>query len=261
MRVMTHYKTLGIDHNASADLIEFTYQERLKDAKDKLQNSPLFFEKQRKLEHAYQVLSSPTLRKAYDHKLIKEKTTIPVACPDKLNVSSSLSSVSGLLGLHFSKSFIVSVVLVILFFALLRYNEFRVMHNAREQEMSYYNKMRDQQLYEQQQRVGQYYSYNSGSYERKNTSNQYGNNSNNRYMDMQEQNASARRARDARRLAMQEERESQRAKYEARRQRDLEKTRKRHAEYEANKLSRETIRRIERTGELQRDINRLKAGL
>ncbi len=259
---MTHYKTLGIDHNASSDLIEFSYQERLKDAKEKLQNSPLFFDKQKKLEHAYQVLSSPTLRQAYNEKLAKDQS---LTNPSHKSVYSADHSNSptliGFLGLKFSKGFIVAISIVIIFFIALQYNHFRIAQNRQEQELNYYNQMREKQMLMQQQQMDRYNDSLDAFYEQSNREDHYRYEMDDRSMSIRESNASSRRAIENRRLAMQEERESQRAKYEARRQRDLEQTRKRHAEYEANQLSRENIRRIERTGKLQRDINRLKAGL
>ena len=74
MAEQTHYQTLGIDQNASREMIDHAYKRLLIDAKEKLQDSPIFTEKAQNLKHAHQVLSNQALRQAYDNKLARERT-------------------------------------------------------------------------------------------------------------------------------------------------------------------------------------------
>jgi hypothetical protein len=47
MEKQSHYQLLNIDKNASTDIIRLAYERLLTDAKEKLENSPLYFKKEK----------------------------------------------------------------------------------------------------------------------------------------------------------------------------------------------------------------------
>jgi len=264
----THYNTLDVDENASSEMIEFAYRRLLKDAKDKLQDSPLYLEKEQNLKHAFQILSSPSLRQAYNNKLAKERTIgdrSSHAASDPFNAAEFFG------GLFFSKAFLGSVVLIIVLLVLVPGGEERTVRDVVNKQMDYGHDIRSQQMdlerrqedrYVASQKHNEYLS--TRSQEQKAAAEQRRFEMDERRLELKEQREEARIAREDRRLAMQEEREARRTEYDlkrkAERERREEKYKKRQEEYEAQRRSREAVARINRTGEIQRDIEKLKAG-
>jgi len=168
----THYEVLGVD------------------AKEKLQDSPLYFEKENSLKHAYQVLSSPS---------------------------------EFLGGLIFSKAFLGSIVVIIVLLVIIPSGEERIAGDVIHKSLDYDHDINNQKMGLENRREDRYVS-------------------NQDYIE-------TRGMREQGRLETSDERDRKAERYE-----------KRQKELEAQRLSRERIRNIQRAGELQRDVNRLKAG-
>ncbi|MCP3850137.1 MAG: DnaJ domain-containing protein [Gammaproteobacteria bacterium] len=264
----THYEVLGVDENCSEDMVKFAYQSKLKDAKEKLQDSPLFFEKENNLKHAYQVLSSPSLRQAYNNKIAKERATASghsYAADNSFNITEFLGE------LIFSKAFLASIMLIIVLLVVIPSGEERIAGNVIHKSLDYEHDINNQKINLENSREARYvsnqdYTETRGMREqdRLENSDERSFELEQRRLELQEQREEARIAREEHRLTMQLEKEARNAEYAAKRQeerdRKAEKYEKRQKELEAQRLSRERIRNIERAGELQRDVNRLKAG-
>ncbi len=264
----THYQTLDVDENASQDMIKFAYQRLLKDAKDKLQDSPLYFEKEQNLKHAYQVLSSPSLRQAYNNKLARESVT---ATNNDNDASDSFNAAEFFGGLFFSKAFLGSVVLIIILLVILPSGEERVVKEVVNKQLDYDYDVRNQQMElsrQKEERNASSQEYRDRLSERQQESREISEqrriDMEERRLELQEQREMEKIAREDRLLALKEERAARQAEYDLKRQKETErkqeKYRKQQEEYKAKRRSREFIERTERTAELQKEVNSLRAG-
>ena len=221
MEHQTHYKTLDVDENASSDMIEFAYKRLLKDAKDKLQDSPLYFEKEQNLKHAFQVLSSPSLRHAYNNKLAKELTT---SANDSYTASESFNAAEFFGGLIFSRAFLGSVVLVIILLVIIPGGGERTVKEVFSKQMDYQHDIRSQQMDMERRREERYVGnqeydeyLSTRAQEQKEAAEQRRFEMEERRLEIEEQREEARIAREDRRLAMQEEREARNTEYDLKR--------------------------------------------
>jgi len=225
----THYQVLNIDNQASPEMIELAYQQLLKDAKEKLQDSPLYFQKEKILNEAYSVLSNPEFREAYDRKLVRKQairgnnTRIDRGGQE---ISTDHSK--------FIKIFAVFVVLVIAALVLIPSGEDR----SKEQVA---HKQLDNRYSIQQQR----YSLDERKEDRMSASEQ-------KRLELQEKREQARLDWEERRLKMQEEREERRIREERRRENERLQRKK---EYEREKRSKELIRAAKKA-DYDRSYNR-----
>lgn len=262
----THYQTLGVDENASREMIDHAYKRLLIDAKEKLQDSPLFTEKAQNLKHAHQVLSNQALRQSYDNKLARERAQTYAASD-----SGSFNAAEFFGGLVFSKAFLASAVLIIVLLVILPSGKDRVSSNAVNKHLDNQYDIHNQQMELARQREERYYESQENSddrayleLEREEAAEARRLEMEERRLALQEQREMERLEREERMLALKEERAARQAEYDLERQKERErrneKYKKQREEYEARRRSQEFIRSTQRTGELQKDINRLKSG-
>jgi len=218
MENQTHYKTLNIDNNAPTELIKLAYEQLLKDAKEKLFDSPIYFEKEKKLNEAFEVLSNEDFRQAYDLKLIREKAARSHASEAS---EEPLSSSQTLVNKLTSKGFIAVVVAVIvglfLFPSGKDRTESKVANKGLDNKFDIQNQWMNLER-QKEQRV-------SAAEQRR--------------LDLKEDREKAKMAREERLLQLAEERESRRVDKEFKRENER---RKRQKEYEIQKRSRDLIR-------------------
>ncbi len=268
MENQTHYETLEIDENASPEIIASAYQRLLKDAKDKLQDSPLYYTKEKKLYNAYEVLSNPTLRHAYNNKLIRERASSinnTYTPSDTFNVTEFLG------GLIFSRAFLGSVVLVIILLVLIPSGEERIVKEVFSKQFDYEYDIRNQQMELNRQRELRNSSTQEYTellalreQERRETAETRRLEMQARRLDLEEQREMKRIDREERLLLMQEEKAARQAEYEKQQQKEREKreqkSRRQQEAYAAKRRARELIESQKQTTRPQQHFITTKSG-
>jgi len=215
----THYQILHIDKNASPEMIELAYAQLLKDAKEKLGDSPIYYEKEKILNEAYAILSNAEHRQAYDKKMANDEVK-------KMSHDEPVGKSTWLENFTFIKGFAVFVVLVIALLVLLPSGEDRGDNQTTNKKLDNNYDIQQQNMDLQRQK------------ERRLTDAEQ------RRLDLQEQREQAKIDREERRLKMQEEREERYARNELKRENERIQRKK---EYERKKRSQELIRQANRT--------------
>lgn len=268
----TYYDILRVDKTASHDIIRGSYEKLLKNAKSQLQNSPLYVTRKKKLQDAYYVLSNPELRHAYDRKMSPEQSPLQTSQTSQPKNTASPETVPVAEESSFSFSLpkgfavLIAFILVLIFF-LPRNNDTLALRMANQQMQQAYEMQREQSIHELHLRTryaesGNYMDYLTPE-QREAAEAQR--------LEMEKRNMALmeRREREGRRQQeyyynQRETRESKRSEYNLQRQKEREKSKdesiKRREEYAAQKRSREFIRSTNRTTELIKKNERLKAG-
>jgi len=218
-----HYQTLNIADSASPEMVEMAFNQLLKDAKEKLQDSPIYFEKEKLLKEAYAILSNAELRQAYDIKLVRDRAAkskpkdIP---PETLNTSQTVAKLLN------SKGFIALVVAVIVGLFLLPSGKDRVENDTANRRLDNSYDIQSQRLDLERDREQRFSS------------------SDQRRLDLQSEREAAKISREERRLQMAEERETRRIEKELRWE---DERRQRKKEYERKQHSKNLIRQANKS--------------
>jgi len=163
----TFYELLQIRNTASPAEIQIAYEQSLKDAKDKLADSPLYYNREKQLNDAYNTLIQTESRQIYDENLQHEQLLAEKRLHQQNNIrtqktnkshkkqrkQSDKSSPILFLGkLIFSKVFLGSIIAIIALIIFLPSSKDRVISDAITKQYELQNKQLEleQQKYQQQ---------------------------------------------------------------------------------------------------------------
>lgn len=238
----TYYQILNLDSNASQEMIELAYQQLIKDAKEKLQDSPIYYEKEKVLNEAFSTLSHPDLRRAYDEKLAQERAQAQAQQeskkppkgkkPKKDQKPPPANTAEMLAGLVFSKAFAAFVVLVIVLVVLIPSGKDRGNESVANKLLDNSHDIQSQQMDLARQKEQRYQE------------------SEQRRLELQEKREKARQDREDKRLQLQQERETRMAMNDLKRENERKRRQK---EYERKQRSKDLIRQAK-----QSDYNRYR---
>ncbi len=269
MNQETYYDTLRVEKTASHEIIRTSYEKLLKSAKSQLLNSPLYATRQKKLQDAYQILSNPELRQAYDRKIspppkpLQTAQTRKIAAPETIPVAKESS-----FSFSFSKSFIVLIALILVLLIFLpRSRDTTALRMANLQMQRAYEMQSQQFIRELELRTQ---IADSGNFMDNLTPEQIEAAETqrleieNKKVLLWEQSARANRRQNEYYSEVREAREARQAEASLKRKQERERRndekRKRSEEYAAQKRSREFIKSTNRTTELIKKNERLKLG-
>jgi len=261
MEKQSHYQLLNIDENASTDIIKLAYERLLKDAKEKLESSPLYFEKEKKLNEAYLVLSNTQRRQFYDKKLLKERIQSHKSSID--NTSESFNLFDFLNNLIFSRIFWGSAALILALLILLPGNNDNINNQTQQKAIKDYYDYQNQQL-ERVHQTEQLYSASQENYqqsvskrrqERKEAAEKRQLELEVQRIEQEEQRSLAKIEREERRLKLKQQREDKKANDKLQRQKNREKLareqRERQQQYEAKKRAQNLINKQKQQAYIQ----------
>ncbi|MFK5985960.1 MAG: DnaJ domain-containing protein [Pseudomonadota bacterium] len=255
MQKKTHYQVLNIDKNASIEVVKLAYERLLNDAKNKLEDSPLFFEKEKTLKEAYLVLSNPQRRNYYDNKLIRGRIK-----KSKPSINDSISFSDFFSNIFSSKIFWAALASIALLIFILPSSQKSVIEQQQKQQQQIlinYQDMQKRQI-ELIQQKERYYSgaietnqeaYKARAEKRKEQAEQHQLEREIEKIAREEKYAEDKIAREERSLARKKQREQQQAEKKLARQLVAEKKsreqRQRQQQYEAEMRSRKLIQKYE----------------
>ncbi|MFK5893367.1 MAG: DnaJ domain-containing protein [Pseudomonadota bacterium] len=251
MEKQTHYQLLNVDKNVSTDIIKLAYERLLRDAKEKLENSPLYFEKEKKLNEAYQVLSNTQRRQFYDKKLLQQR----IESQNNIeNSSESFNLFNFISHLFFSRIFWGSGALILVLLIIFPDYEENTNNQSRQKTIENYYNYQNQQV-EYMRQKEEFYSASQNNYqesvdkrrqERKAVAEKRQLEREIQNIEREEQRAIAKIEREERRLQLNKDRAEKNAALKLQRQENREKSarekRQRQQRYTAEKRSRELIR-------------------
>jgi DnaJ domain len=261
MEKQSHYQLLNIDENASTDIIKLAYERLLKDAKEKLENSPLYFEKEKKLNEAYLVLSNTQRRQFYDKKLLKERIQSHKSNID--NTSESFNFSDFLNNLIFSRIFWGSAALILALLILLPGSNDNINNQTQQKAIKDHYDYQNQQL-ERVRQTEQLYSASQENYqqsvskrrqERKEAAEKRQLELEVQRIEQEEQRSLAKIEREERRLKLKQQREEKKVNDKLQRQKNREKLareqRERQQQYEAKKRAQNLINKQKKQAYIQ----------
>ncbi len=263
----TYYEILEVNENASQEMIEFAYQRLLQEAKDRLQDSPMYQKRTQRLNDAFRVLSSKSLRQAYHNKLTQERSRgsrTPVA------TSSSFDWAGFISGFIFSRAFIGVVVFIIVLVTLLPSGRDIMTANMMSDYMQYDKEIRQNNLHYEHRRMEQMSRIRAEMLNEQREDTQYYRQQQKlaeqrrleqeaRYQEQQELNEYRRAEYRERQLALQKKREAQRLARQREYEKRNENYRKLREQRIARQRSQEFIEQTERATRAQQELNTLKA--
>lgn len=174
MEKLTFYELLQIRKTASSAEIQIAYEQLLKDARDKLADSPLYYNREKQLNDAYNTLIKAESRQIYNEKLHHEqllaekllrqqknqKTHQKYKIQKKQSSSSDLFSPAVFFGkLIFSKAFLGSIVLIIALLVLIPSGKDRVVSDALNKQYELQNRQLEFEQQKYQQRISSQLAY------------------------------------------------------------------------------------------------------
>jgi len=254
MSEKTHYSTLNIAEDASIDVIDMAYQKLLHEAKDKLQDSPLFYKKKQGLDDAHTVLSNPSLRQAYDKKLLQQRLD---ANKEEFDEPEKTTLSDFFVNIRFSKTFILIIISVIGIFAFSQYSRHAV-HNKIVEQQATYDKMHIEAA--KQARIDNKKTYEERRLKYKEINKQKQAEYAERREQIKREQWRSQLEREQRNYERQQQREAKQLEREEKREIAKAKRKKEQEAYEAKRRARERIKEIKRTGELQRENYNSKYG-
>lgn len=263
----TYYKILEVNENASQDMIEFAYQRLLQEAKERLQDSPMFQKREQRLKDAYRVLSSPSLRHSYNNKLARERSGESRA---QLESSGSFDWAGFIRGFIFSRAFIGAAVFVVVLIILLPSGRDIMTANTMSDYMKYEQGIRQKNIEYEKLRMERMANFRSDVYGAQQSSRDYYRKRQEladkrkqereaRYQEQQEENEYRREQYRERQLAVKQEREARRMARQKESDKRNENYRKLREQRIAKQRSREFIEQTERATWAQQELNTLKA--
>ena len=263
----TYYEILEVNENASQEIIELAYQRLLREAKDRLQDSPMYRKREQRLTDAYRVLSSLSLRNAYNNKLARERSSGARA---SMETTGSFDWPGFISGFIFSRTFIGAVVFAVILITLLPSGRDIMTANMMSDYMQYEKEIRQQNLAFERERMASMNNIRTEVFSNQRANTDYYQKQKElaeqrrlereaRYQEQQELNEYRRAQYRERQLALQQEREEKRLARKKEYEKRNENYRKLREQRIAEQRSQEFIEQTERATRAQQELNTLKA--